>query len=189
MNALASQAQTSHVARANTDRVEALYRSLAQEIAKDIVEVDDILRAHGITKAQFETIQINPTFQAMLLSEMQVWSSAKNAPERIKQKMLGIIEASAGDFFQHLVGPGTLKDKTALLAVVMKAAGVGVSDNAANNNGGGNQVHIHIDMGGAPMTKDVTLSGIGIDNSVNREATDIDYTSMVPDDEENDDDE
>ncbi len=152
---------------------EVTLRSIAREVARDIIELDDILKMHGLNHAEFEDISSSPVFQTMLLSEMQAWEGASNAPERIKLKMQGMIEAAAPMFFEALMGTAHISDKTKLLQLLMKGADVGNAP--ANGNGPGSvaegtRVQINITMEGntASFTKEITPRGI--DNTVNRQA-------------------
>lgn len=175
------QSKMVDLARANAER-EQLWRSLAVNIAKDIVSLDDILAAHGITHSEYYQLQENVVFKAMLMAEMQAWVAAENASERIKLKYLSMVEQSAPEFFAAMVDPKeSLGDRTKLLQTIMKGAGIGqdAMDAAKAGAAGGARVSISITMGSNNVNYDKKLPPRVIDNNVNREVPAIDYGAEI----------
>ena len=153
-------------------RQEQLWRSLAASLAKDILPGDEVIKAHGLTKAEFDRIAEHPVFRAILIDEMKLWASAENTPERIRLKYLSMIEQSAPEFFAAMVdSKESLADRTRVLQTIMKGAGIGqdTMDAAKIAAANGNRVTITINMGDTTARFDKNLPPRVIDNNVNRD--------------------
>lgn len=167
-------------------RQEQLWRSLAASLAKDILPGEEVIRAHGLTQAEYNRISQHPVFRAILVDEMKLWASAENTPERIRLKYLSMVEQSAPEFFAAMVNEKeSLADRTRVLQTIMKGAGIGqeTMDAAKIAAANGNRVSITINMGDVTATYDKDLPPRVIDNNVNREATTIEHVPYMPPDD------
>jgi len=63
---------------------------LARDIARDIVDIPDLLKVHQLTLAQYESILDNKFFQNRLEEEIAAWSADGRA--RIQAKAMAILE-------------------------------------------------------------------------------------------------
>lgn len=150
---------------------ERLMRSIAQQVARDLIPVEDIAKLHNLTMEQLTELRQNHAFNAMLLEELATWKDIDNAPERIKNRYLMMLEMSAPEFFAALIdGKTNLRDRTDLLKVIMKGANIG---NEAPANvaaaAAGSKVNIVINMGNAKLTMNGLPTRVNVDNNVNRE--------------------
>lgn len=66
---------------------------LAREIAMDIFPIDQVLKLHQLTDAEWSRIQKNQKFIAMLDDMARQWNSALNTKERVKVKAATGLEA------------------------------------------------------------------------------------------------
>lgn len=57
---------------------------LANELAKNIREIPEVLKSYGITEAQFEVIEKTEFFKRAFENSVIEWQSAENAQARIK---------------------------------------------------------------------------------------------------------
>lgn len=127
-----------------SDADEVTLLSLAREIAMDIRDIDEILKSHEISRNDFETIAKLPRFQALLAEAAQSWSAAENVEKRLKLKMSCMLEESLPELFARLHEAGGLTPaKVKLVEVLMRGAGVGVTD----VGNGAEKVSITINMG------------------------------------------
>jgi hypothetical protein len=150
------------------DSKEQLYRSLASQIAKDMLPVEDVVKAHGMTMHEFGLLRQTPWFNAVLINEMTAWQAAESTPERIKLKFQAMVEQSAPEFFKELINPkANLGDRVKLLKEVMRGGGIGDTVDATVA-GGGQRVSITINMGDDVRTFDKSVTPRVIDSSVNR---------------------
>jgi hypothetical protein len=126
-----------------------LLYALAREIAMEINELPMILQNYSLTPEQYERIRESNTFQRILGTEIQQWSSARNTPERVR------IEAAATfeQFLPHLQSR-LLNEKENLNHVVeggklmAKVAGIDQSDQPPD---AGEKFIINIDIGDKSM--------------------------------------
>lgn len=82
---------------------EALIVKLARAVARDIEDVDQILKSFRLTPAQFEEITNSRIFQTYLVEELTAWNG--NIRERIGAKAAAIIEESLPAIFEDIVNP------------------------------------------------------------------------------------
>lgn len=69
------------------------FAALAREIAMDVLELPDILKLHQLSDEDWQRVQANPSFQAMLSSLIKEWNSAANTRERVRMKAASALEA------------------------------------------------------------------------------------------------
>jgi hypothetical protein len=69
------------------------FAALAREIAMNILPVEDILRLHQLSDEEWQKIQGDMQFQAMLSGLVKEWESADNTRERVKIKAATALEA------------------------------------------------------------------------------------------------
>jgi hypothetical protein len=119
---------------------------LAREIAMDIQPLETILKRHGISADEWPRVQASPRFQNYLTDALLTWTSALNAPERIKVKSLTVIEDWLLTAYRELQeNDGSLRDKTELAKLIARLAGVG--EKAASDLPVGEKISITINMG------------------------------------------
>ena len=79
-----------------------LYLSLARAIAMDLQELEDVLKAHGVTHNEWDEIREHPRFQAFLKSSVEDWNKPLNTPERIRLKALAMVELGLEEMWRAL---------------------------------------------------------------------------------------
>lgn len=130
------------------DDIDTQMRKVAQNLAMDIYELDDILKNLSIHPREFERWKEHPRFIMYLKVAKEEWNSASNAAERTKLKAATVME----DFM--LEAHASLHDKKQPLnqrvelgKLVAKIAGMGeprVFGNGAAGNAPAFQLNIVI---------------------------------------------
>lgn len=139
---------------------EGMLLSLTQEIAMDIVDVPDIVAAHGLTMDAFKKLAETARFRDLLREQTIKWNSAKSAPERIKAKSESMVEAALPELFKELVKPGLSPAKVELVKTLTRMGGVSGAEKA--EGAGAEKVFITINMG---AEKSVEFKGAVIDHN------------------------
>jgi hypothetical protein len=139
---------------------------LAREIAMDHFELDEILKRYCISTLQWERIREDKYFTSILAGEMLAWNAANNTHERSKLKAAAVIEDWLPEAHKMLHARGeTLSGRVALAQLLTKIAGMGVTAEGVNVNGGGERFVININLGGG---KDVKVEKV-INANLNEE--------------------
>jgi hypothetical protein len=137
---------------------QALIRSVAREIAMDILPLESVLSTHKLNIAQWDDIKETGFFKNCLSEELAIWASSPNAAERIRIKFTVMLEESAPEMFQRLHDrKESLAAKVELIKTLMKGAGVGVT--TADTQGPMDRISIQINMGAGnevTVQKDIT---------------------------------
>lgn len=134
---------------------EVLLRSLARELAIDILPVETIVKNHQITQKQLQEYLKLHSFRAMVMEQKQIWGAATNTAERVKLKYLSALEMSADLLYARMVDPqGSLAAQVELMKAMMRGAEIGT--NAGAGGPTGEKVSITINM--ADQGKEITLT-------------------------------
>lgn len=124
--------------------------SLASELAKDIFPPETVLAQKGIGIERWQRIKDNPVFRKMFAQQVAEWNAVSSTPERMKLKMLTMIEDAMPELHKHLHDPKeALGNKVKLLEAIMKGAEFGQAkgrDTSGVNDG--EKIVINIDLGG-----------------------------------------
>jgi hypothetical protein len=150
--------------QSQTDAQERLLVSLTREIAIDMLPLEDILKAHGVTPEQFETLTKSPRYRELLVAQTAAWASAHNVEERIRLKTQHMLEMSLPEMFERLHDrtEGLTGAKVELFKALQKGSGVGLQA----EGGGAEKVQITINMGAAePVRVEAVLPGQVIDHA------------------------
>lgn len=144
---------------------EALFLSLARELAMDLRPIETILKDHGITAKDLENYMKRPRFKALVTEAGNAWQAVTNTSERIRLKAQAIVEEGLPEMFKRLHDRGDpLSSKVELLKTLTKMAGVSGVEQEAQL---GNKVSITINMGDAlPVTAQAVLPTQVIDADV-----------------------
>lgn len=125
--------------------------SLAQELAMDILPVEDILRSHSVTRAEFDKILTSEIFQQLYREALLAWGSTSSAAIRIKAKMETMVEQALPGLYREIEKDGLNTAKVELLKAMMRGGGIG--EKAAGSSGeGGVQIVINMDAQKQPVT-------------------------------------
>lgn len=120
---------------------------LAREIAIDHYSIEDILKNLQISTKEWESIQKSDAFQALLAEQIQAWHSVTNTHERTKLKAASLIEHWLPEAYARLSDQSeALPGKAKLFEVLMKLAGMGLTQNGAGE-GGGERFSVTINLG------------------------------------------
>jgi hypothetical protein len=121
-------------------------RQLAVELAKDIVEPLDVLKAVGITVEEYEVIKHTRAFKAMHNAALAEWHSAGNTQKRVKFKSAGLIEEVLGVFYQDIKNRDEpLSSRVELLKTIARFGGIGNPDPVTpGGNGQFFKLEIHL---------------------------------------------
>lgn len=126
---------------------------LAREIAMNIEDLDTILEAHRMSRAEFESLQKDPKFVKMLASELSDWTSATNVTERVKVKSAAIIEDFLPELYARLNDRNEpLMGKAKLLEFIAKIANIGQPADGKTLQPG-DRVVVQINLGSADTLK------------------------------------
>lgn len=102
--------------------------SLAREFAMDIFDIETILNNHKITQKEWQRIEKNPRFQALLDEAIRAWNSATNTSERVKLKFMSTLELAIPEMWERLVDPKFGDNaKVELFKALQRGAGVGAA--------------------------------------------------------------
>lgn len=119
---------------------------LAREIAMDIKELDEVLKIHDITHADFEKLKTNERFKAILTAEIVAWHGAINTNERVRVKAASMIEEWLPELYSRLNDRGEgLSSKIEGGKLLERLAGMGAA--AAKNEAPTDRVSITINLG------------------------------------------
>jgi hypothetical protein len=125
---------------------EAVWMSLARELAMDIYPLETILEHHQITPETFNRIKSHPRFTALLQEHLHLWNASLNARERVDLKTIVMIEEALPELNARLHDPKEpLNAKVELFKALQRGAGIGV--NAKLDGVAGEKISITINMG------------------------------------------
>lgn len=128
-----------------------MFASIAREIALDINPIEIILKTHGITDKQFQTIQKRKDFQVLVAEQLQLWQSSLSVAERVKLKSQHLVEQSLEQMFKLLHDPKFSDTaKVELLKALQRGGGIGV---VTNDKPTGEKISIIIDLGADKQLK------------------------------------
>jgi hypothetical protein len=141
-------------------------RSLARDLAMDILPRDEILRHYGVDHEEWSRIAELPAFGLMYRDAVATWSSPMNTRERIETKTLTLVEMSLEEMFARLHDPKELlSSKVSLFVALQKGAGIGTREPVQLAEG--SRVSITINMGDDREVKaerePVTIEAIPLD--------------------------
>jgi hypothetical protein len=119
-------------------------RNLINELAKDILEEDEILKLTGVTKEEYDYLQTIPSFNAALTARKVEWRGADNTPKRVKANAAAIVEELMIHIFRAArdSGDAPLSAKVRALAELARIAGLGALEPAAGSLGGGSMGNV-----------------------------------------------
>jgi len=99
---------------------------LARELAMDLSNLPETLTKLGVDADQWQRMQANPRFQAVLKEMIEAWHAAANAPERVKLKSAAMLEEALEEIQSRIHdNREPLAAKTELLKLVSRLAGIG----------------------------------------------------------------
>lgn len=132
---------------------------LARDIAMDLYEVADVVAMHRLTLPQWEKIQEDPRFQAMLNDMIQQWQGASNTAERVKAKAAMGLEAALESMIEALIDTDIpLAQRVEAGKFIARLGELGEKDAGAP----GDRVHISINMGAPTLAAEpqhITIDG------------------------------
>lgn len=123
-----------------------LFVQLAREIAMDVSDLESILDRYHVTDKQWDTIQRNPRFDALLKSAIVEWQSAINTEQRIKVKSAVLIEEWLSEANSRIHDrTESLAAKVELAKFLSRLASLGLT--GAHAEGGGEKFSLTINLG------------------------------------------
>lgn len=127
-------------------------RSLALELAKSIVEPEELLQKFGINLNEYEKLSATHSFKKMLNAAILEWESAKNTKARIGLKSQKIIEEALPRLYQDMLDTDSpLSARTALFTQIAKIGGLG-QEAAGEKTGETFSISINLGAGSQPLT-------------------------------------
>lgn len=118
-----------------TNKMEAKMVTLAREIAKDIIPLDQILKSHQISVNDYQIISTNPYFQSILAQAAADWNSASNTVQRVRLKAAAIVEEGLLEMSARLHDTEeNLNAKVELFKVLTKLGNLEVQKEASGGN-------------------------------------------------------
>jgi hypothetical protein len=154
-------------------------RYLINEIAKDVVEIDNILSHLNITRDEYLRIAGTRSFKEALVVAQTEWQGATNTHKRVKLKAAAIVEELIMKiFFACTQDDAPLNSKVKALETIAKIGGLGALEPAANTREGsmGNIFNLQINYSEG-STEQVQLGGQIVDTEDYFESN----TEHVPD--------
>ena len=126
---------------------EARWSYVAQEIARDMLEIPDILKNAGIDDAEWHVMTNSRGFQEMLKENIATWRSSLNVRERIEVRQLYMIENTLPELYRALHDPEFAHTaKVELFKALARNVGIGVKEPGAPV-ATGERISISINMG------------------------------------------
>jgi hypothetical protein len=121
-------------------------RHLATELAKDIADPADVLKALELTDADYQFIKDTRAFKVMYQAALAEWHGAGNVQKRVKFKSAAMIEEVLPVFYQDITNPESpLSAKVELLKTIAKFGSIGNPEPVLpGNNGQFFKLEIHL---------------------------------------------
>lgn len=123
---------------------ESLMRNLTREIALDMRELPDVLQSFGVSTEQWLQLCARPAFMTMLRDQIALWSGSMKTEDRIKLKMMHMVEESLPELHKELIKDGLSTAKVELVKTLMKGGGLGLDSKQGDV---AERVNIVINMG------------------------------------------
>lgn len=141
-----------------TRPLEAKYLRAARDLAINLMPLDVILEAQGLSLDEWERANRNHRFQEFLAEEVALWNSAPNTQERVKLKAAAAIEEWMPTLFTRINNRAESLN-AAVEGGKFLAALAGMGAKAAVNGGdGGERFQLTINIGGKDETKITTIT-------------------------------
>lgn len=126
-------------------------RSIANEIAMDLLEINDILKNHDVSQNEWLRLATNPLFNEMVAAYRSEWSSAKNTRERVDLKTLLLVESGLETMHALMNDPREPANaRVEVFKSLQRGAGIGKNDPGTESVG---KVSLTINMGGGQSIK------------------------------------
>lgn len=139
-------------------------RSLAIELAKDILEPEDILNSLGLTLGDYEEIKNTRAFRELYTQALTEWKSAANTQKRVKLLAATTVEAALPTFWKDFNSPTeTLSSRVSLLTALAKIGGLGQPEPAEKVALPGQSFKLEIHLNDRQET--ITISGEALEPS------------------------
>lgn len=121
------------------------FAALAREIAMDIFPLADILRLHQLSDQEWQRIQDNPKFQAVLRELVAEWNATASTRERVKLKSSTGLESVLEVYIRDINDPGIPLAQRVEAGKFL--ARLGELDGAIGGAGGGSGFSITLNIG------------------------------------------
>jgi hypothetical protein len=143
-------------------------RMLAIEMAKDIADPLEILRALNISHVDYELIKESRAFKTMYNAALAEWTSAGNTQKRVKFKAAAAVEEVLAQFHDDMKNKEQpLSARVELLKTMARFGAIGNQEPLSTNSGQFFKLEIHLDGKKEPI---VVNGGRTIDSSAERES-------------------
>jgi hypothetical protein len=123
-------------------------RYLINEIAKDVVEIDEVLQHINVTRDEYLRLSGTRAFKEALAVAQTEWQGATNTPKRVKLKAAAIVEELIMKIFfvARDDKEEPLSSKVKALETIAKIGGLGALEPAVGTLGGalGNTFNLQI---------------------------------------------
>lgn len=127
--------------------VDKLYLPLAQAIAMDLYDIEEILRHHNVTQDQWREIQASPRFQRLLGQAIEDWNKPLNTKERVRIKAQTMVEMGLETMWVQLHNDKEpLSARVELFKTVAKFGEIGL-EKTAGEAGGPERFSVTINLG------------------------------------------
>ena len=146
-------------------------RYLVNELAKDMIELDDILKNLGITKEDYIKISTTRAFRETLSAARIEWQGATNTAKRTKLKAAAIAEELMLTVFfaarDNKEEP--LSSKTKALETIAKIGGLGALEPPLAAGAIGNVFNLQINYSGGETSETIQIGSPIIENTIETE--------------------
>lgn len=158
---------------------EAKLRSLAIELAKDILEPEDILKQLGLTINDYDVIKTTRAFRELYTQALTEWKSAANTQKRVKLLAATTVEAALPTFWKDFNDPQEpLGTRVSLLNALAKIGGLGLPEQSERQALPGQTFKLEIHL--ADRQETITIQGPSIGPTMDSQA----YESSGSEDEQ-----
>lgn len=146
---------------------------LAQEIARDIYPLADILRQYQIEPIFFqEKILTNPRFKLLYVEAHTLWNSASNAQERSALKSAVLFEewlAEANRLYHDTQQP--MSSKVEMMKLLARVAKIDGSDKTQQGVAPGERVVVNINLSAAGQREPIVIDKTATIDAVPQQVT------------------
>lgn len=131
-------------------------RFLALELAKGVLEPEELLEKLGWDEDDYNEISKSRIFRQMLRDYKTEWNGAGNTKKRVQLKSVVNIEAALSNFYAAMIDPNEpLMARVKTLEILGKLGGLGQTEAVNGVGAGGNgqyfKLEIHMDRGAPPI--------------------------------------
>jgi hypothetical protein len=138
-------------------------RELASGVAKDIEDVNELLKRMGFSRDEYEELCETRVFKVMLEEAYSEWSGANNTPKRVKLKAAINIELSLPSFYKAMTDmKEPLSSRVKAFEIMARIGGLGNPEPVLAGGGNSFNLTIQLDGSGSKPPREIVINGSAI---------------------------